>query len=616
MKNENPRNMVIFAVCTIALLILYQIFVMQPQAERRKAAQAAAVAEQARNPGAAQTAGAAALPGASPSTSSAIFVTNRKQALGSAVRVPINTPTLQGSLSLQGGRIDDLFLKKYRTTIDPNSPFEELFRPSGMEHAYFADFGWLATNVPGGVPGDTTPWRLTAGSVLSPNSPVTLTWDNGQGLIFTRLISIDDQYLFTVKDTVQNLGTQAITIAPYSRVQRQGVPPILGKNQILHEGAIGTFANDGGKGFATQQVKYKDWAKKPQISHKTTGGWLGITDKYWMAALIPDQKEAISAEFKIRDASTYNIHEASLAGAPRIIQPGATAVETQSLFAGAKRNEILAGYEKSLNLPRFIYAIDWGFLFFLTRPIFMILEFFYNHVGNFGVAILLLTLSIKLIMFPLANKSYESLSKMRNLQPKMEEIKAKHKDDPATQQKETMALYQREKINPLAGCLPIVVQIPVFYALYKVLYVTIEMRHAPFFGWIRDLSGRDTTNIWTLFGLIPWDPSTAPLIGGLIGTHAAGGGFTLALSVLAIIYGLTMWLQTSMNPPAADPVQRQIFMFMPLIFTFIMASFPAGLLVYWSWNNILSVIQQYFIMHRFKADNPIDAFFSRLKKVT
>ncbi|CAN5133794.1 membrane protein insertase YidC [soil metagenome] len=616
MKSENARNTVIFIACTAVILILYQVFVMEPQAKQRRAAQAAAVAEQSHNPAAAQTAGAAALPGASPSASSAIFQTNRTQALGSAVRVTIDTPTLQGSLSLQGGRIDDLFLKKYRTTIDPNSPAEELFRPSGMEHAYFADFGWLATNVPGGVPGDTTPWSLTSGTTLTPATPITLTWDNGQGLLFTRLISIDNQYLFTVRDTVQNLGTRAIEIRPYSRVQRQGVPPALGKNQILHEGAIGTFQNESGKGFVTQQLKYKDWTKKPVVAHETTGGWLGITDKYFMAALIPNQSEKVSSEFRIRDASTYNIHEASLSGTVRTIQPGGTTVETQSLFAGAKRNEILAGYEKSLHLPRFIYAIDWGFLFFLTRPIFMIVEFFYGLVGNFGVAILLLTLSIKLVMFPLANKSYESLSKMRNLQPKMEEIKAKHKDDPAEQQKATMALYQSEKINPLAGCLPIVVQIPVFYSLYKVLYVTIEMRHAPFFGWIHDLSARDSTNIWNLFGLIPWDPSTAPLIGNLISAHANGGGFTLALSVLAIIYGLTMWLQTSMNPPAADPVQRQIFMFMPLIFTFIMASFPAGLLVYWSWNNILSVLQQYFIMHRFKADNPIDAFFSRLKKVT
>ncbi|WP_421730232.1 membrane protein insertase YidC [Brevundimonas sp.] len=607
MKSENARNTVIFIVCTVVILILYQVFVMEPQAKQRRAAQQAAVAEQT-VPG--QPAGAAALPGASPSASSAIFLTNRTQALGSAARVPIETPTLKGSLSLQGGRIDDLFLKRYRTTIDPNSPFEELFRPAGMEHAYFADFGWLATNVPGGVPGDTTPWSLTSGSTLAPNAPVTLTWDNGQGLRFTRVIAIDDQYLFTVTDTVQNLGTQAITIRPYSRVQRQGVPDVLGKNQILHEGAIGTFSN--GDGFITEQLKYKDWTKKPVETRDTTGGWLGITDKYWMAALIPNQAEAVSTEFRIRDAQRYNIHEASLSGAVRTIQPGATATETQRLFAGAKRNEILAGYEDTLNLPRFVYAIDWGILWFLTRPIFMVVEFFYGLVGNFGVAILLLTLSIKLIMFPLANKSYESLSKMRLLQPKMEAIKAANKDDPAAQQKATMELYQKEKINPLAGCLPILVQIPVFFALYKVLYVTIEMRHAPFFGWIKDLSGRDPTNIWNLFGLIPWDPASAPLIGTLIGGH--GTGFTLGLSVLAILYGFTMWLQTAMNPPAADPIQRQIFQFMPIIFTFIMAGFPAGLLVYWAWNNILSIIQQYFIMHRFKAENPIDSFIARFRK--
>jgi YidC/Oxa1 family membrane protein insertase len=610
MKSENARNTVIFIACTAVILILYQIFVMEPQAKQRRAAQQAAVAAQTVS---GQPAGAA-LPDGTPAVNGSGFVTDRTQALGSAVRVPISTPTLQGSLSLQGGRIDDLFLKNYRTTIDPNSPYEELFRPAGMEHAYFADFGWLATNVPGGVPSDRTPWSLTSGSTLTPATPVTLTWDNGQGLRFTRQISVDEQYLFSVKDTVQNLGTQAITIRPYSRVQRQGVPDNLGKNQILHEGAIGTFSNEKGKGFITQQLKYKDWTKKPVVTHETTGGWLGITDKYWMAALIPNQAETVSSEFRVRDAGSQNIHEASLAGAVKVIQPGQTVTETQNLFAGAKRNEILAGYEKSLDLPRFVYAIDWGFLFFLTRPIFMIVEFFYGLVGNFGVAILLLTLSIKLIMFPLANKSYESLSKMRLLQPKMEEIKAKHKEDPATLQKETMALYQREKINPLAGCLPILVQIPVFYALYKVLYVTIEMRHAPFFGWIRDLSARDTTNIWNLFGLIPWDPSTAPLVGGLIGSHATGGAFTLALSVLAIIYGFTMWLQTAMNPPAADPIQRKIFMWMPVMFTFIMASFPAGLLVYWSWNNILSIIQQYFIMHRFKAENPIDTFFARFKK--
>jgi YidC/Oxa1 family membrane protein insertase len=612
MKNDNSRNTILFIVCTAVILIAYQYFVMEPQAQARRAALQAETSQTAATGGTAT--GTAATPGGpNAAPAPATFVTDRRQALGTAARVPIRTPTLQGSLSLQGGRIDDLFLTRYRETLDAGSPPVEMFRPGGMEHAYFADFGWLATNVTGGVPGDNTPWRLTGGSVLAPNQPVTLTWDNGQGLRFTRLISIDDQYLFTVQDTVQNLGTTAITLRPYSRVQRQGVPSDLGRNQILHEGAIGTFSK--GDGYITESLKYNAWAKEPETAHESTGGWLGITDKYWMAALIPPQDEAISAAFRIRDATRYNIHEASLSGAVRTLQPGSTTVETQRLFAGAKRNQILAAYEDSLNLPRFIYAIDWGFLFFLTRPIFLLVEFFYGLVGNFGVAILLLTLTIKLVMFPLANKSYESLSKMRNLQPKMEEIKKKFKDDPQAQQKETMALYQREKINPLAGCLPILVQIPVFYALYKVLTVTIEMRHAPFFGWIRDLGAPDPTNIWTLFGLIPWDPSTVPLIGGFLvaGTSGNMGAFTLGLSVLAIFYGFTMWLQMAMNPPAPDPIQRQIFMFMPIIFTFIMAGFPAGLLVYWAWNNVLSIIQQYFIMHRFKAENPIDSFIARMR---
>ena len=598
MKNDSPRNMVIFAVCTAAILILYQVFVLQPEANRRKAAQKAVAERSVTAPGA-----AAGL--TTDGTAPAVFVSDRTQAMGNVARVPIKSDRLQGSLSLQGGRIDDLFLTSYRETLAKDSPFVELFRPQGMEHAYFAQFGWTGPNVPGGVPGPNTVWTLTKGATLSPSTPVELTWDNGQGLRFTRVISVDDQYMFSVADTVANLGAAPITIAPYGRVERQGVPTALGKTQILHEGAIGTFGS-GGK-FTTTQIKYKEWAKKPREQFASTGGWLGITDKYWMAALIPPQNEAVQAEFVVTDATRYNIHEARVLGATRTIEPGRQITETQHLFAGAKRNEILSGYEKSLDLPRFVYAIDWGFLFFLTRPIFLVVEFFYGLVGNFGVAILLLTATIKLIMFPLANKSYESMSKMRLLQPKMAEIKEKFKDDAPAQQKETMALYQREKINPLAGCLPILVQIPVFYSLYKVLYVTIEMRHAPFFGWIRDLSAQDPSTLWNLYGLINWAPSSLPVIGVFL-----GGAF--ALGILPIFYGLTMWLQTAMNPPATDPIQRQIFQFMPIVFTFIMATFPAGLLVYWAWNNILSIIQQYFIKHRFKAENPIDTFLARFKK--
>ena len=596
MKNENSRNTIIFIVASALILGLYWFTVLRPQAEVRRANQLAAAEQQSE--AAADASNTALRP------ESAIFVTNRTQALGAGARVPIQTPTLRGSLSLQGGRIDDLFLVRYRETLDADSPPVELFRPQGMEHAYFAQFGWTGPNVAGGVPGPNTPWSLTAGSTLTPTSPVTLTWDNGQGLRFTRVISIDDQYMFTVADTVQNLGTQPITIAPYGSVQRQGVPADLGKQMILHEGAIGVFGQPGR--YATDQYKYKDWQGKARIQETSTGGWLGITDKYWMAALIPPQTEQVSAEFRVRDPEGANQHEANVLGASRTIQPGASVTETQRLFAGAKRNEILKAYEQDLNLPRFVYAIDWGMFWFLTRPIFMVVEFFFQLLGNFGLAILALTVLVKLLLFPLANKSYESMSKMRNLQPKMEEIKKKFGSDPQKQQQETMALYQREKINPVAGCLPILIQIPIFFALYKVLFVTIEMRHQPFFGWIRDLSARDHSTIWNLFGLLPYDPAAVPLIGAFLNGPAHIG-------LLPILYGITMWLQQAMNPAVPDPMQRRIFALMPVVLAFVLAPSPAGVLIYWVWSTILSILQQYIIMHRFGAENPIDSFIARVK---
>ena len=596
--HDNSRNTILFVVIAGIMLIAYSFFVMQPQAEQRKAAQQAA--QQA---GVERTAEG---PLTAPSPSAAIFTDDRTVALASGgARVPIQTETVTGSLSLRGARIDDLFLTRYQETNEAGSPPVELFRPEGMRHAYFAQFGWSGPNVTGGVPGPTTPWRLTEGSALTPTTPVTLTWDNGAGLRFTRRISVDDQYMFTIADTVANFGAQPVTIAPGAKVERQGVPDDLGRNHILHEGGIGTFGADGS--YSTEQLKYSAWAKKPVQEHESTGGWMGITDKYWMAALIPPQEERIEAVFRVTEAAQGDVHSATMLGEARTIAPGRQITETQRLFAGAKRNQILAGYETSLDLPRFVYAIDWGFLFFLTRPIFWLVELFYGWFGNFGLAILGLTLTVRLFMFPLANKSYESMSKMRTLQPKMEELKKKHPDDPAAQQKELMALYQKEKINPLAGCLPLLLQIPVFYAVYKMLFVTIEMRHAPFFGWIRDLSAPDPSTLWNLYGLMPWDPSSAPIIGAYL-----TGAF--ALSILAIFYGLTMWLQMAMSPPAPDPMQRRIFQLMPIVFTFIMATFPAGLLIYWAWSNILTIIQQYVIMHRLKAENPIDTFIARLKQ--
>ena len=339
-----------------------------------------------------------------------------------------------------------------------------------------------------------------------------------------------------------------------------------------------------------------------------------MTDKYWLTAFIPEQDETFEAQFRTAERGGVRTFETAYQSRTWVIPAGRSATETVHLFAGAKRNEILTAYGEELGAPRMTDAIDWGMFWFLTKPFFTVLEFFYGLVHNFGVAILLLTVAVKLVLFPLANKAYASMSRMRMLQPKMEEIRERFKDDPAKQQQEIMAMYQREKVNPLAGCWPMLIQIPIFYSLYKVLTVTIEMRHAPFFGWIRDLSARDPSNVWNLFGLIPWDPATAPLVGGLIGVSSHVGGITLALGVLALLYGATMWLQTQMNPPPTDEMQRKIFGMMPILFTFIMAPFAAGLLIYWIWSNILTIIQQYVIMHRFKAENPIDTFIERLRQ--
>jgi YidC/Oxa1 family membrane protein insertase len=591
---ETSRNTIVFIVIAAIMLIGYNFLVLQPQAEKRRAAQAVA----AESP--------LAAPAAETPDGPLAFVADRTQALGTGARVPIQTPTFKGSLSLTGGRIDDLFMVKYRETVDKDSPPVEMFRPEGMEHAYLAQFGWSGPNVPGGVPGPTTPWRLTAGSVLTPTTPVTLTWDNGAGLRFTRVVSVDDQYLFTVADTVANFGTQPITIAPYGSVERQGLPPSLGRQSALvHEGAIGTFGESGK--YVTQQIKYAAWKKKPLETRESTGGWLGITDKYWLAALIPSQSEHVRTEFRVRDAARYDVHVARMMGENRTIAPGGHITETQRLFAGAKKNAVLKGYQDSLGLPRFVYAIDWGMLWFLTRPVFWLVETLYNLIGNFGLAILALTVVIKLLTFPLANKSGEMAAKMRLLKPKMDEISEKFADDPQKKQIETMQLFQRERVNPVAGCLPGLLTIPVFYSLFKMLTVTIEMRHAPFFGWLQDLSARDSSTIWNLFGLIPWNPAATPLIGGLLDGN-------LHIGVLAIAYAVTMWLTMSMNPPATDPMQRRMFQFMPFLFTVLMAPLAAGLLLYYSWSNILTAIQQYVIMRRFHADNPIDNLIARFTR--
>jgi YidC/Oxa1 family membrane protein insertase len=589
MQDESSRNTIIFLVCAVVLFFLYQQFVLGPQQKR-------AEAERKLHPPAAA---ATAQPGA-PALNAPPAVT-RAAALAASPRAPIDTAALKGSISLRGARLDDLFLTRYLQTTDKNSPPVEMLRPEGTAFPWFVDFGWVGQNVPG-LPGAATPWTLAQGSKLAPGQPLVLTYSNGAGLTFTRQISVDQNYMFTITDTVANSGTAPVTVAPYGSVQRQGVPPDAGRSGVVHKGVIGYL--DGHERAFT----YKDLAKKgtPPQEFDSAGAWTGITDEYWLAALIPDAAERVHAVYRDAKAGNLDVYEANYTGAPRTIEAGAQVTVTQHLFAGAKTVPLLQAYQKSLGIAHFDDAVDWGRFFFpLTRPIYWFLTFIYHQVGTFGVAILLLTVCVRVAFFPIANKQYESMTKMKKVQPLMEDLRKRYKDDPAKQQQEIMALYQREKVNPLAGCLPILLQIPVFYSLYKVLNISIEMRHAPFLNY-SDLSARDPTTIWNLFGLIPWNPAHAPLIGGLLDGY-------LHLGILPLAYGFTMWLTTSMSPQTGiDPAQQRMFQLMPLFFMFIMAPFAVGLLIYWTWSNCLTTVQQYVMMRRFKVDNPIDRTLARL----
>ena len=565
------RNLLIAIVLSVGILIAFQ-FVF----ERMRPAQ-----PPGSTPGtpvaAPSTAGRSAAP-AQGATTSAPGVTpaqaaeTRETAITEQPRVKIDTPRLHGSINLLGARLDDLALANYHETVDPRSPEVVLLSPAGTENPYLAEFGWVAASPDATLPGPQTHWA-SSGGPLTPTNPVTLTWDNGQGLVFSRTISVDKNYMFTVTDAVRNTGTTPVKLSRYGLVSRTGTPHVAGY-YILFEGMIGYLEG------SLQEVKYSSLNPDKPLDYGSNGGWLGFTDKYWLTALIPPQHEGIKARFTHTVDVGVDRYQTDFLEPEVTVSPEGTAESSARFFAGAKEVNLLDAYESS-GIPLFDHAIDFGWFYFLTKPIFLTLQFFDRLLGNFGLAILLLTLCVKLLFFPLANKSYNAMSKMKLLQPEIQKLRERFPDDKARQQQEMMALYKRVGANPLAGCLPIVIQIPVFFSLYKVLFVTIEMRHAPFFGWIHDLSAPDPTSFANLFGLLPFTP---PLI--------------LMIGAWPLIMGLTMFLQQKLNPQPVDPVQARMFMFLPIVFTYMLASFPAGLVIYWAWNNLLSIGQQWTIMHR------------------
>lgn len=617
---EEMRNVILAIVLSIAIFAGFEFFYNGPARERAMEAQRAQVeAQNAERTSEAQgsTIGTPEAPGTSAPA-------NREQALAASAgaRVVIDTPSVDGSILLEGGRIDDLNLRQYRRTIEDNSPEVTVLSPINTQYGHDAFFGWERQVGEGStsLSDSTSAWTASDGARLTPETPVTLTFDAGDGVTFVRTISIDQDYMFTITDVVRNAGSTPVTARPFGVVRREGMPQDYVFSQIVHQGLIGTF------GGQTRQLTYRDADKhardrvrgrKGEDERAQTwageGSWLGITDHYWLTAIVPPSGENVSAYYDARtDESSRNDYRAAYRGEWHEVPAGGEISYSQRLFAGAKRYELLRAYEdgnpaeNAAGIPRFDWAIDWGNFWFLTRPFFAMLHWFgqlfaqWGIVFNFGLAILASTVVIKVILFPLVYQSFKAMAKMRAMQPKMKELQERYAADKQRQQQELLRLYQTEKINPVSGCVPILLQIPVFYALYKTLTVTIEMRHEPFVGWIHDLSARDPTSIFNLFGLLPFDVSAIPLIGGL-----------LMIGAWPILYGVSMWALQALSPPPTDPIQAQIFRLLPILFTFMFAAFPAGLVIYWTWSNSLSILQQYVIMRRQGVETQLDTWLKK-----
>ncbi|MDP2782121.1 membrane protein insertase YidC [Devosia sp.] len=584
------RNVILAIILSMIVLFGWQFFIAGPQLERAQQ-QAQIATEQAQSEAALATPAATPAAAGTPGTvgpDGKVFYADRAEAIAASERVTIDTPDLHGSINLTGARLDDLELKQYRETVDPDSPIITLLTPAGAPGAYFAEQGF----VPGAgadiaVPDGQSVWAVEGNATaLSATTPVTLRWDNGEGLIFRRTFAVDEFYLFTVTQSVENTTSGEVSLFPYARVARHGTPKVA-NFFIQHEGPHGVLGSNN-----MISKKYSDLQNDQQVRLDNTTGWLGFSDKYWATAVLPEPGETINALFSWKNTGSYDDYQTSFVETtPVVVAPGATATHQSYLFAGAKEEAVINRYQQEYGFDRIDLLIDWGWLSFITKPMYYALTFLNGIIGNFGLAVMAVTVIVKALFFPLASRSYASMAAMRRVQPEMKSIQERFKDDRPAQQQAMMELYKTEKINPLSGCWPVLIQIPVFFALYTVIFISLDMRHAPFFGWIQDLAAPDPTNIFTLFGLIPWDPTVMPFIGGF-----------LHLGIWPVIMGITMWVQMKLNPPPPDPTQAMIFNWMPVIFTFMLGTFPAGLVIYWAWNNALSVTQQYFIMKRHGVD--------------
>ena len=579
--DEQNRNLILACVLSLMVIIAWPFFFPPPEPPVRATETVETAPEDPTAEPTAQT------PSVAPQAAPAGDATTIETAEADAPRISIDTPELEGSISLLGGRVDDLALRSYRETLEPDSDIVRLLSPVGNPNAYYALYGWApgAGVEPNQVPGPNTSWTVESGETLTTTNPVTLRWDNGAGLIFRRTIAIDDKFMFTVTQTVENTGSEPASLAPYGIVARHGEPDTIGFF-ILHEGIVrmsdGTLDETNYNDMPDFDFNEREGARA-EVIQVAENGWIGFTDKNWMTTLVPAPGTPFKSVAKYDERR--DIYQAEAVLSTQTVAPGATITAETQLFAGAKEWEAIRTYQNEGGIDRFIDSIDWGWFYFLTKPIFWLLHELNLLIGNMGWAIIALTLIIKAILLPLAYKSYVSMAKMKELQPEMEKLKEAAGDDKQKLQQGMIDLYKKNKVNPASGCLPLLLQIPIFFSLYKVIFVTIELRHAPWFGWIRDLSAPDPSSLFNMWGVFPW---ASPEPGSILAI--------IFIGILPLALGISMWLQQKLNPAPTDKTQAMIFAWMPWVFMFMLGTFASGLILYWIANNVITFMQQYLIM--------------------